>query len=94
MVAILKEKQNKTKHDYPLQYSNSLSSQKLCEYSFGHGQSYSFYSIWILMNHGYSNCSGLCCGRILDYNLCEKKYANTSVYMIKHISIFYLEVCS
>ena len=50
---------------------------------------YSF--IWILMKHSYSNCSGLCCEWIL--NTCMKKYdGNTSVYMIKHISMFYLEV--
>ena len=24
------------------------------------------------MKHSYSNCSGLCCGCKLDYNLCEK----------------------
>ena len=39
----------------------------------------------------HNKCSGLICGWILDYNLCEK-YGNTGAYIIKHISIFYLKV--
>ena len=41
------------------------------------------------MKYSYSNCSGLCCGLILDYNLCEKIWQYKCVHDKAYFSVLF-----